>query len=513
MPIFFLTTNILMSLTLFARAYGGTSTDYADYPNAIVQTTDGGFAIAGYTRSFGQSDGNFFVLKLDPNGALQWAKGFGGATLKNERAYSVIQTTDGGYVIVGRTQSYGAGLDDFLVLKINSDGSNIVWAKTFGGPGTDYGYSVVQTTDGYAVAGSTLSFGAGGYDFLVLKLDSDGGLVWAKTFGGTGDDAAWCVIQATDGGLVVAGYTGSFGAGSQDFLVLKLDSDGGLDWAKTFGGAGGDFAYSITQTADGGYFVGGFTGSFGVGVPDFLVVKLDSDGGLEWTKAFGGENWDYAYSVTQTADEGYVIAGSTLSFGIGQYDCLLVKMAKDGAFQWARTFGGAANDEAHSVTRTTDGGCVVAGYTANFGAVGPDILVLRLDSEGNYADCVLECSPLTTVPALEISSPIVGADCSPAVNIPTMQILAINPTVIEACEPVYEDVGEVGSGSHAGITCLSLAGGLLLISPDVMDIRLYSADGRLAYFGKLEKGQNRIPLDQGVYIWSVENYKGKAVVR
>jgi hypothetical protein len=132
MMCFSLTVNMLVSLTLFAKTYGGTSTDVTDYPNAIIQTADGGFAVAGYTRSFGEADGDFFVLAMTPDGALQWAKGYGGATVKNDRAYSITQTTDRGYAVVGRTQSYGAGYDDFLVLKLASDGG-LAWAKTFGG--------------------------------------------------------------------------------------------------------------------------------------------------------------------------------------------------------------------------------------------------------------------------------------------------------------------------------------------------------------------------------------------
>ena len=504
---------LLVVQSLFAKTYGGASTDYADYPGTIIQTTDGGYAVAGYTRSFDEDDGDFFVLTMTPDGILAWARGFGGTT-KNDRAYSIVQAADGGYAVVGRTQSFGAGLDDFLVLRLTPGGA-ISWDRVIGGPGYDYGYSVVQAADGgYVIAGATSSFGAGAYDCLVLGLATDGSLARARTFGGTSDDGAWSMIRTADGGYAVAGYTNSFGAGSSDLLVLKLSSDGGLQWAKTFGGTGPEFAYSIVQATDGGFAVAGFTSSFGAGGWDFLVIKLDPDGSLQWARTFGGANWDYGYSVAQTTDGGYAVAGATLSFGAGQYDCLVIKLAPDGSQQWARTFGETGNDEGHSISRTTDGGCVVAGYTSSFGAGGSDVLVLRLSSDGNYTDCVETCFPTTTTPALSTFSPSVGADCSPSVSSPSITVSTPVPVVADACLPLYvEEEETLPPGDGAVITPSPVPGGVLFTSLEELPMRIYTVDGRLAWSGQLAKGENRVSLGRGIYLWQAGSYLGKAVVR
>jgi len=502
--IYYITTHMLVSV-LFAKAYGGTSGDEA---YSIVQTTDGGYAVAAYTYSFGAGSYDFLVLKLNSSGGLDWARTFGGTDW--DWAYSMVQTTDGGYAVAGYTGSFGAGDYDFLVLKLNSSGG-LEWARTFGGTGWDGAYSMVQTTDGgFAVAGRTESFGAGGYDLLVLKLNSSGDLQWARTFGGTDWDWAYSIVQTTDGGYAVAGYTRSFGAGDYDFLVLKLNSSGGLDWARTFGGTGWDEARSIVQTSDGGYAVAGYARSFGAGGYDLMVLKLNSSGGLDWARTFGGTNYDYAYSITQTTDGGYAVAGKTKSFGAGDYDFLVLKLNSSGGLQWARTFGGTDWDEARSIVQTSDGGYAVAGYAGSFGAGSGDFLVLKLGPDGSYPGCAEDCSPTVgtpspsaSSPSLSTSSPSVGADCSPTVGTPTL-------TVTDACPPAVEESG-VSSGK--GITCSPLSGGILFNSPANIGIKIYSVDGRVAYSGELKKGENRIALGQGVYLWIAGQYRGKAAVR
>jgi arginine repressor len=193
---------------------------------------------------------------------------------------SIIQSSDGGYVVVGYTKSFGAGDWDMYVVKLDSSG-NVVWTKTIGGNGYDYANSIIQSSDGgYVVAGYTYSFGAGVVDFYVVKLDSSGNVVWTKTIGGNYYDYAYSITQSSDGGYVVAGYTDSFGAGSADFYVVKLDSSGNVMWTKTIGGSNSDYAYSIIQSSDGGYVVAGYTWSFGAGWSDIYVVKMDANGNV-----------------------------------------------------------------------------------------------------------------------------------------------------------------------------------------------------------------------------------------
>ena len=201
----------------------------------------------------------------------------------------------------------------------------IGWSKTYGGTNYDEGRSVVQTGDGgYAIAGDTDSFGAGGGDVYLVKTDSAGTMLWNKTYGGTSSDTAYSVVQTSDGGYAIAGYTQSFGAGSSDVYLVKTDSAGSMLWNKTYGGTSNDIGYSLVQTGDGGYAIAGQTYS-GAGNDDVYLVKTDSAGTMLWNKTYGGTSPNYGYSVVQTGDGGYAIAGLTYSFGVGNWEVYLVK--------------------------------------------------------------------------------------------------------------------------------------------------------------------------------------------
>jgi hypothetical protein len=254
------------------------------------------------------------------------------------------------------------------------------FAKSIGGSSRDEASSIIQSSDGgYVVAGVTESFGAGGRDFYVVKLDSSGNVLWTKTIGGSSLDIANSIIQSSDGGYVVAGRTWSFGAGHSDMFVVKLDSSGNVQWTKTIGGSSWDYANSIIQSSDGGYVIAGGTGSFGAGYDDIYVVKLDSSGNVMWTKTIGGSNYDVAYSIIQSSDGGYVVAGRTESFGAGYVDIYVVKLDSSGNVLWTKTIGGSSWDEASSIIQSSDGGYVVAGWTSRYGG----IYVVKTDSNGN----------------------------------------------------------------------------------------------------------------------------------
>ncbi len=204
----------------------------------------------------------------------------------------------------------------------------ITFARTYGG---DLAYSVQQTSDGgYIVVGQTNSFGAGGYDIFLIKTDAKGNIQWAKTYGGTGSEKAYSVRQTADGGYIVAGYTTSFGAGEGDIFLIKTDAKGNIQWAKTYGGTGYDGASSVQQASDGGYILTGETSSFGAGLNDIFLIKTDANGNIQWTKTYGGIYWDLASSVQQTYDGGYIVASTTISFGAGSWDIFFVKTDANG---------------------------------------------------------------------------------------------------------------------------------------------------------------------------------------
>ena len=307
-----------------------------------------------------------------------WEKTFGGNG--DDWGYSVQQTTDGGYIISGSTNSFG-NLDwDVYLVKTDGNGTE-QWSQTFGGNGDDYGHSVHQTTDGgYIITGMTNSFGNLDWDVYFIKTDGNGTEQWSQTFGGNGDDYGHSVHQTTDGGYIITGMTNSFGNLDWDVYFIKTDGNGTEQWSQTFGGNGDDYSYSVQQTTDGGYIIAGSTGStlnF-----DVYLIKTDGNGIEQWTKTFGGNGDDHGNSVQQTTDGGYIITGETNSFGNGGYDIYLIKTDGNGIEQWTKTFGGLLDDYSFSVQQTTDGGYVITGFTNSFGNSDWDVYLIKTDGNG-----------------------------------------------------------------------------------------------------------------------------------
>jgi hypothetical protein len=437
----------------WARTYGGTSDDRAF---SIEQTTDGSFVVARRTYSFGAGDFDFWVLKLDTLGNVQWEKTYGGAGGEDTRF--IQPTTDGGYVVAGLTDSFGAGNWDYWALKLDASG-NVQWQKTYGGASNDRGLSIQQTTDGgFVIAGGTYSFGAGDWDFWVLKLDTSGNVAWQKTYGGTNEDIAFFLKQTSDGGYVVAGHTYSFGAGNYDFWVLKLDASGNVTWQKTYGGASADAALSIQQTTDGGFVVTGWTESFGAGSYDLWVLKLDASGNVQWQKTYGGTDSERAYSIRQTTDGGFIVAGWTGSFGAGGWDSWVLKLDASGTVQWQKTFGGALDEQAFSIEQTTDGGFVAAGYTNSFGAGSYDFWVLKMDANGNIdPSCTFIADTAATITDTSATVTFTGASgivSSATVTDTAVSGVVSSATVMEQCNDC--PTLSVSAGVDSATVCLGV---------------------------------------------------------
>ena len=360
--------------TEWQKTFGGS---YYDGGKSIQQTADSGFIIAGY---YGYYD-YFYVLKLNSSGAFEWEKKI--EIRSYNTAYSIIQAPDGEYVFTGSMGSdYNTGYDIY-VAKLSNSGA-IKWQRKFGGNNDDYAYCVQATTDGgYVIAGSTYSLGNGGSDVYILKLDSGGDLFWQKMFGGNSDDYARFVQRTTDGNYVALGYTNSYGSGNYDIYLLKLNPYREVIWAKTFGGSSNDYGYFIQQTADSGYLIAGETSSFGAGNSDAYILKLNSDGIVQWTKTFGGSSYDVATSIQDTSDGGYLVVGHTKSFGAGGWDVYILKLDSQRSLEWQKTLGGAYDDRAYCVKKTNDGGFIIVGNTCSFGDTNGDIYAIKLSASGN----------------------------------------------------------------------------------------------------------------------------------
>jgi hypothetical protein len=253
-----------------------------------------------------------------------WWKTYGGKS--EDRGYSVKQTSDGSYIITGYTCSFD---DDGDAYVIKTDASGLaMWTRTYGGPDGEYGSSIQQTSDGgYAIAGLTVSFGAGGGDVYLIKTDASGDTLWTRTYGGTDADVGNSVQQTSDGCYIVAGSTKSFGAGGADVYLIKANISGDALWTRTYGGSDHDEGYSVQQTTDGGYVIAGYTCSYGSGNADVYLIKTDASGDTLWTRTYGGTSWAAGSSVQQTLDGGYIIAGATN--GTGGDNVYLVKIKTD----------------------------------------------------------------------------------------------------------------------------------------------------------------------------------------
>jgi uncharacterized repeat protein (TIGR01451 family) len=385
------------------KSLGGTGADEAQ---SIKQTNDGGYIVAGDSRSddidVTGNHGNYdyWVVKLDDRGTIQWQKSLGGTG--EDRVQSIEQTNDGGYIVGGYSISNDGDVSgnhggyDYWVVKLTNSG-NIIWQKSLGGTTGENARSIQQTNDGgYIVAGySTSNDGDaagsgnhGGMDFWIVKLDNTGNIEWQESLGGASNDNAFSILQTNDGGYIVTGSSSSTDGdvtgnhGSYDYWVVKLDNTGNITWQKSLGGTDNDDSRSIQQTSDGGYIVAGFsfsnngdvTGNHGNN--DYWIVKLDGAGNIIWQKALGGTSGEAAYSIQQTRDNGFVIAGFTtsndgdVSGNNGNLDYWVVKLDNNGIILWKKSLGGIAADSPRSILQTKNGGYIVFGSsTSNDGDV------------------------------------------------------------------------------------------------------------------------------------------------
>jgi hypothetical protein len=459
----------------FQKTYGGVAAD-AGY--SVQQTADGGYIIVGTTNRNAADSLDVYLIKTDAGGDTLWTKTFGG--IRNDYGNSVQQTTDGGYIIAGTTYSFGAGSFDVYLIKTDANGDSL-WTETFGGTGDDDGNSVQQTTDGgYIITGESNSFGAGFGNVYLIKTNTLGVPLWTKTYGGSGGDDGYFIQQTTDGGYIICGLTASFGAGGSDFYLIKTDATGDTIWTKTFGGTNWDYGYSVQQTADGGYIMVGSTFSFGAGDQDVYLIKTDSTGAYLWSRALGfGATTDIGESVQQTTDGGYIIAGYTNYSG---YDVFLIKIDSTGDPLWTKTFGGTSTDRGYSVQQTTDGGYIIAGNTFSFGAGGVDVYLIKTNSLGNSG-----CNETNTFPPFVL---------------PTTQVSSPSPMITSPATVVTTSATIVGSGGVVSTLCTTV--GIDEISYSKSTVIIYpNPSSGIFYLGNIAKEE--------IEKTEVYNYTGEKV--
>jgi hypothetical protein len=401
---FILVNSANASSAMFSRTYGGAGSDLA---NCVIETSDGGYALAGYTGSFGAGGADFWLVKTDANGNVEWNQTYGGT--QDDQAFAVVETQDGGYSLAGITESFGpAG----IVWLVKTDKNGVMlWNRTYDESREIEFGSLIETSDGgFVLAGNPWGMNPKVFDLWLLKTDADGNVIWQKNYGESVMDFAESVVETSDGGYAIGGTTDAGGGG--DFWLVKADVDGNVEWTQKYGAVQEhpnsavkiEQAYSLIETFDKGFALAGRTNSFGAGGDDFWLVKTDASGNVDWNQTYGGVGDEWCYSVIEVSDGGYALAGQTKSFGAGWLDFWFVKTDVNGNMEWNQTYGGAEAEYANSVIETSDGGFALAGVTSSFGAGESDFWLIKTDAEGNYAPEFLP-SPSATENPIPTASP------------------------------------------------------------------------------------------------------------
>ena len=361
---------------IWVKTFGGTNNE--DFSKVLL-ASDGGYVLAGDTASFGAGEKDVWLIKTDSNGNIQWNKTYGGAA--NDDVQFIISENDA-YVIVGRTYSFGEGDADLWLIKTDLNG-NMIWNQTYGGPGTEWAFSIVKTSDdGYVLLGRTNSFGQGDNDFWLVKTDSNGVLEWNRTIGDSGDDRGRFLVNTSDGGFLLLGWTNSYGSGEVDYWAIKTDSLGNPQWNKTYGGELADRGITIAKAYNDEYILAGSSSSFGAGNSDIWLVKIDSIGNQIWNKTYGEIEGESVRSIVMTEDGGYAFVGYTSSFGAGDQDGWFVKINSTGTILWNQTYGEEANEILHSFQKIEQGGYLLSGSSASYGIGDTDFWLMKTDSKG-----------------------------------------------------------------------------------------------------------------------------------
>ncbi len=359
-------------ITEWSKTYGSTLNDHG---SNIIQTGDGGYLWTGFLGSPDTSSEDACLTKVDSSGNLEWQKTYGGSG--SDKGVFLIPAEEGGYLMCGYTQSYGSGGYDAWLVRVNMKGDTI-WTKTFGGVYNDFIFSGIEApAGGYILAGALRQ-----KDFWVIRIDSLGNVLWEKVMGGPLEDQARSIKRTSDNNYIIAGYVDfSISSDRGDLLLVKMDDAGEILWQNTYGGTGRETGSSVIQTDDMGFMVSGYSTSFGNGDLDLWLLKTDNAGNQLWYKIFGGMANDYGHMIEKSSDTAYLITGYTESSGAGGRDLWVMKIDNAGNVIWTSVMGGPQDDIGQCVRQTRDGGCIVIGQTTSYGQGSGDAWLIKYARE------------------------------------------------------------------------------------------------------------------------------------
>ncbi|MHA2097725.1 MAG: hypothetical protein ACW99A_03485 [Candidatus Kariarchaeaceae archaeon] len=358
------TTNIDI---IWEQTYGGPENDRGF---SVLPTSDGGYMVLGATGSYGEGGLDYWLIKVESDGTHEWNRSYG--AIDDDRGYEVVETDDNGFALLGDSRKNGNGDRDFWIVKVDSMG-NELWNYTYGGADNDIFRSGVYTSDGgFAMTGGTFSYGPD-QDVWVIKVNGSGHEEWNATYGGEGDQRGLSLVETSDSGFAL----------SSGYGVWKIDNLGVQQWNNTFGISGSDFFNNIIQTSDGGFVVSGGSNLHGaVGNNDFVIARVSQDGTYEWIVTHGGIQRDNSCcnrALVETADGSLLMTGNTYSFDDLDGDVWLLKTDAAGSELWNEPLGGDAYDDAGSIHLQIDGSFLIVGQTESQGAGGSDVWLINAE--------------------------------------------------------------------------------------------------------------------------------------
>ncbi|CAN5160714.1 hypothetical protein BH09BAC5_BH09BAC5_23980 [soil metagenome] len=508
---FCLLSLLSFSQTLFQKSFSNIGVDKG---TCVIKTSDGGY-LEGGTSGNGGLD-KYYLVKTDYAGGVQWSKTYGGTV--SEYLASIQQTADGGYILCGTTFSFNTQpFGDIWIVKINSSG-NITWQNHYGYTGYDYGYSIQQTPDlGYIVGGLTSSFGAGYYDYFIMKIDSIGNAIWGTTIGGAANDEGYAIIQTNDGGYMIAGQEDSYSTtqfNPYQIMLSKLNSSGTVVWSKSYGGgnaAGNYICNSMRKTTDGGAILVGWTDGIDAGMQDVYLLKVDSLGTTQWAKTYGGVASDFGNDVRQISGGGYAIAGTTNSFGAGNNDAYLITTDSNGNLIWSVCFGDTLSDTGNSLDQTADGGFILAGQTDGVSSNAADMFLVKCDAAGSTG--CRENDATTTVlnhtPVETLINPLISSNALWQV---TSGTTGTGCNVTTFCNTV--GINSLNSSDDLFSVFPNPASDQISFSKALNGVEVYSVFGELLFSENNKVATiSLINFADGIYIVKSENMSAKFVVK
>jgi uncharacterized delta-60 repeat protein len=370
--------------------WGGVGDDSGD--NIVVDSL-GNLYLAGYTESFGAGGSDMVLVKYNNLGQQQWNTTWGGVNI--EYGLGIALDSSENIYVGGRTESFGAGSSDGILVKYNGLGQQ-QWNTTWGDSGFDgFNSIIVDSSDNIFIAGATDSSGAGGSDIVLVKYNSTGQQQWNTTWGGTSLEFGWDIAVDSSENIYISGITMSFGAGLLDIVLVKYNSLGQQQWNTTWGGSGTEFGWAIALDSANNIFLAGYTNSFGAGSSDMVLVKYNSLGEQQWNATWGGVDYDYGHDVAVDSANNIFLAGYTSSFGVGSSDGILVQYNGLGQQQWNTTWGGSGDETGYDIVVDSSDNVFLAGSITSFGAGGEDILLIKYveSSDDNGAGPIPSSNP------------------------------------------------------------------------------------------------------------------------